>query len=154
MKESFGNAFIVNFVIVFVGIFIFFFAGSMSYTKAFKVKNRIINIIEEHEKYVNNEEFKTEINNYLKEAGYRVTASSTCPNNRNGGKVVNGANGNSNVINDYQYCIYEFTDTDSENNYKYYGVQTYMYFDVPIIGETITIPVYGETKVLGRFTIE
>lgn len=152
MREAVGNVFIVNFIITFVGIFIFFFAGSTAYTKAFKVKNKIINIIEEYETY-NNSDVKAKINDYLSEAGYRVITSYTCPM-RDGSKVVNGANGNSNVINDYQYCIYEFTDNDSENDYKYYGVQTYMYFDFPIIGKTIAIPVYGETKVLGRFTIE
>lgn len=29
---------------------------------------------------------------------------------------------------------------------KYYGVVTYIYFDIPIVGSTVEIPVYGETK--------
>ena len=48
MKEAIGNAFIFGLVITFIGIFILFFATSTSYTKAFKVKNKIIEIIEKH----------------------------------------------------------------------------------------------------------
>lgn len=47
MRESFGTAFVVNMVVIFVAIFIFFFVAGMSYTKAFKIKNRITDIIEE-----------------------------------------------------------------------------------------------------------
>lgn len=149
MREAFGNAFIINFVIVFVGIFIFFFAGSLAYTKAFKVKNKIINIIEERGGYDStSEDLKTEITDYLKDAGYRIVSTGSCPEKK-GMTLVNGSNGNNNIINGYLYCVWEKND-ESERG-TYYGVQTYMYFDVPIVGETVTIPVYGETKYLGMF---
>ena len=48
MRESFGTAFVVQAVIIFVAIFIFFFVAGMSYTKGFKVKNRIVDIIEKN----------------------------------------------------------------------------------------------------------
>lgn len=149
MREAFGNAFIINFVIVFVGIFIFFFAGSLAYTKAFKVKNKIINIIEERGSYdTTSEDLKNEITDYLKEAGYRIVSTGSCPE-KNGKKAINASNGTNNIINGYLYCVWEF-DNESDRG-KYYGVQTYMYFDVPIVGQTVTIPVYGETKYLGMF---
>lgn len=137
-----GNVFIINFVIVFVGIFIFFFTGSLAYTKAFKVKNKIINIIEENKGYDRTDvDFITEINTYLAEAGYRTVTSGSCPN-IDGMTLQNGI-GNNNIVNSYLYCVWE-NDNESE---RYYRVQTYMYFDIPIIGQTITIPVYGETKI-------
>ena len=150
MREAIGNAFIINFVIVFVGIFIFFFAGSLAYTKAFKVKNKIINIIEERGSYdTSSEDLKTEITNYLKDAGYRIVSTGSCPT-REGMELVNGSNGNNNIINGYLYCVWK-NENESDTRGTYYGVQTYMYFDVPIVGQTVTIPVYGETKYLGMF---
>ena len=35
------------------------------------------------------------------------------------------------------------------NKGTYYGVKTYMYLDLPIIGDKLKIGVYGETKTLG-----
>ena len=58
MKAALGNAFIFGLVITFIGIFILFFATSTSYTKAFKVKNKIIEIIEKHSDILNSEPVK------------------------------------------------------------------------------------------------
>ena len=46
MKEAIANAGIYNLVIIFVIILLAFFIGSLSYSKAFKVKNKIIEEIE------------------------------------------------------------------------------------------------------------
>lgn len=46
MKEAISNAMIFNLIIVFVVILIMLFIGSLSYSKAFKVKNRIVEEIE------------------------------------------------------------------------------------------------------------
>ena len=51
MKESIGGTWLLGFVLVFIVIFSAYLAVSINYTKAFKVKNRIINIIEENEGY-------------------------------------------------------------------------------------------------------
>ena len=42
MKEAISNAFLFNIVIVFVVVLIALFVGSLSYTKAYKVKNKIV----------------------------------------------------------------------------------------------------------------
>ncbi len=137
MKESIANAYILNIVIVFVVIFIFFFASSLTYSKAFKVKNRIVDIIEKYESY--NSAAVAEIASTLSEMGYRVnTTNKGCPrrNEKDSLSITN---------NSYRYCVYEY-DTPKG---KYYGVSAYMYFDFPIIGESLELPVYGETKILG-----
>lgn len=137
MREAFGNTFVFNFIIVFVIIFIFFFAGSLTYSKAFKVKNRIVDIIEKYEAY--NQNAKDEITSTLSEMGYRVNFSNKgCPQ-RNGKDSLTVTN------NGYRYCVYEY-DT---NKGKYYGVSAYMYFEFPIIGQSMEFPVYGETRILG-----
>ena len=141
MKESIANAFIVNMVIVFFIIFIFFFAGSLTYSKAFKVKNRIVDIIEKYEEF--NTDAQDEIGKALKEMGYRVNVTNKeCPKRPNDstGQVAETMSSN-----DYRYCVYKYTTTKGE----YYGVAAYMYFDIPIIGQSLEFPVYGETKIMG-----
>ncbi len=137
MKEAIANAYIVNIVIVFVIIFIFFFASSLTYTKAFKVKNRIIDIIEKYEVY--NKDAIDEIASSLSEMGYRInTSHNGCPK-RNGKESISTTN------NTYRYCVYEY-DTPKG---KYYSVSAFMYFDFPIIGQSLELPVHGETKIMG-----
>ncbi len=137
MKESIANAYIFNIVIVFVVIFIFFFAGSLTYSKAFKVKNRIVDIIEKYEDY--NTDAVTEISSTLGEMGYRVNTSNK------GCDIRNGKESLTMTFNSYRYCVYEYETPKG----KYYGVAAYMYFDLPIIGQSLEFPVYGETKILG-----
>lgn len=152
MKEAFGNTFIVNIVILFVFLFTMFFVGSITYTKAFKVKNKIINIIEKEEKIVQNETSPTEvianprltrnveslINEELSSIGYRIDNNSNCSNR--GGTVVQKT-----TSSNYRYCITRHTTKKG----SYYGVTAYMYFEIPIIGVKLEFPVFGETKIIG-----
>ena len=143
MKSAIGNTFIVNFIIVFTVIFVGLFVGATSYTKAMRIKNRITDIIEENNGY--NSNAAAEIESYLQKAGYRIdnVSSSGCSTNSNSYNKIeypsNTPTGN------YDYCIFRY-DT---NKSSYYGVKTYMYLDVPIIGDLVKIGVYGETKNLG-----
>lgn len=142
MKSAIGNTFVMNFVIIFTIIFIGLFVTSTSYTKALKIKNKIIDIIEENEGYNSNAE--SEINAYLADAGYRISkgSSNTCKYKDGKGYTLSYP---SQLTNGYDYCIFSFSD----GNGTYYGVKTYMYLDIPLIGDTAKIGVYGETKTMG-----
>lgn len=133
MREAVGNSLLLNLVIIFVSIVILFFVGILSYSKAYRVKNRIIEVIESHGNYLDSVD---EISTDMKSIGYRTTNNKKC---------------NSNNLNStsYNYCVYEITDKSSGNSY-YYKVVTYVHFDFPIIGGLINIPVSGETKILGK----
>lgn len=159
MKESIGNAFIFYIVIIFVFIFIALFVGSTSYTKAFKVKNKIISIIEKYNDNPEaisdngnlNPEVKQEINDNLLGIGYRIKKAgekNSCityfnrhyPNQTASNYIIaNTGEGN------YDYCVAKFSTTKG----NYYAVIAYMYIDIPVIGSKISIPIYGETKVMG-----
>lgn len=142
MKEALGNTFIVNFIIIFTIIFIALFVGSLTYTKAMRIKNKITDIIEVNKAYDANA--KDEINAYLKQVGYKITTGSSNQCEINGlspsdySVLTTGTN-------EYRYCIFQFTN----NKGAYYGVRVYMYMDLPIIGSKIEIPVYGETRIIG-----
>lgn len=158
MKEAISNSLILTLIITFFFIFLILFAGTTAYTKAFKVKNRIISIIERNEMTVvqngvNSADVMDEINLALQDAGYRISMNndSKCATALN--KRFGNTNQTYNVVNTgsntYRYCIAEFYDETSAMKGKYYAVITYMYFEIPLIGVNLEFPVYGETKTMG-----
>lgn len=136
MKEAINNSFLTTFILVIIIVLIALVTGSLSYTKAFKVKNRIINIIETSQTW--NSATQEKVDQALREIGYRVNTRNVqnCPQ-MNGNTAINSMGSS------YRYCIYEFT------SYKgnYYGIVAYMYFDFPIIGQYLELPVRGQTKI-------
>ncbi|MBR3199283.1 MAG: hypothetical protein IKG27_04640 [Bacilli bacterium] len=151
MKEAIANAGVFNLIIIFTIILMAFFIGSLGYSKAFKVKNYIINEIEKNEKWSRGVQEK--VDNWLGEIGYRRDgARKSCP-------VINKKSAINDLQSSYHYCVYEFTNVRNEKgsasritrSSKYYRVIAYMYFDVPVIGELVKIPVTGETKSFTTF---
>lgn len=139
MKESIANSLVLGLVITFVSLLIMFFATSLSYTKAFKVKNRIVSIVEKYGGYT--PAAKDEIEANLSEIGYRVNKGDGCTSRfPNATVLTNSANSN------YRYCIQQY---DAGERGKYYGVTAYMYFEIPLLGRALEFPVYGETKTMG-----
>ena len=158
MKEAIANAGIFNLVIIFVIILIAFFIGSLSYSKAFKVKNKILEEIEKDQAYTTGVDNSTEdrVEEWIGNIGYRVNTGNTrnsanCPtaigNGGEQGKLVNSDG-------DYQYCVYEFdtctAKADKAKCGKYYRVIAYMYFDIPILSGLLRIPVSGETMIFNE----
>lgn len=167
MKESIGNAMLFNLVIVFVVILIAFFVGSLSYTKAYKVKNKIIEEIEKEGESAGrqftslsqaenayNDTVRSEVSSWLRGGstgqgiGYRINTNrvSNCP-------TYKGTNA-LDSYNDYEYCVYKISTCTSLSKGRcgvYYHVTTYMYFDLPIIDQLLKIPVNGETR---TFTVQ
>lgn len=161
MKEAFGNSAITIIVITFMSVLILILTTSSSYSKAVKVRNRIIEMIEENQGYGVNGNgiddisvFREKVDAELAKYGYRVNTSLTnnCRNrdgyDREIGRVdVIDINKDLGLNNKYQYCVYEFRTVKG----VYYGVETYMYFDIPLV-DNIKIGVYGETKTLYDLT--
>lgn len=138
MKQGIGLTYTLNFVIVFIVITFAFLFGIMSYYKAFKVNSRISNAIENHEGY--NSLSKKEIDNVLNTLGYKKGAENC--SKRDGKESIS--------TNDYAICIYEHELKD--NGYFRYGIVTYIYLDIPIIGKTLKLPVYTETEKIYKFS--
>lgn len=135
MRESIGNTFIVNIVITISVIIMLLLVASLSYSKAFKVKNNIINKIEEYGKFNQNTIDDVAID--LAKMGYRLNTNyAKCPK-KNGQSSLYG-----NTKGEYHYCIYMYDITKG----YYYEVVTYMHFDIPIVGDYIAIPVKGESR--------
>ncbi len=149
MRGAIGNAMVMNIVITFIILTTAFLVSSISYSKAFKVKTKIIDIIEKYDgdfnKTSGNESVITsEINQFLGQTGYRTT-SATAKGNCN--KYVDSSKETlMGTTSSYDICIIQKNNNSSTYHGPYYKVVVYMYFDFPIIGDMIKIPVSGETR--------
>lgn len=136
MKESIANSYIFTIIIVFVAIISLIIVSSISYSKAFKVKNKLIDIIEKYDGYDDNA--RDEIEEYLGKAGYKINYTNKgCPNE--GDEIDTDSN--------YRYCIYKY----NKGRGIYYKVVSYMFFDLPLVEGLIEIPVSGETRLLLKY---
>lgn len=138
MKAATGNALLMNIIIVFLVVVLGVLVTSITYTKAFRVKNRIVEVIENYDGDFDNHEddIRSNITNNLSNVGYRLKGTSSC-------KTLSDGNTAYKEANDYYYCVYRY----NTGRGFYYKVVTYMYLDLPVINQVLNIPVYGETKV-------
>lgn len=131
MRESIGSAMLFYIIITFVVIIIITLVGSLSYSKAFKLKTKIVDIIERYHGYdADNEEQQDEIDSLLSKVGYRVGKSSCEANNLS----------NSN----YNYCVYGYNTPKG----PYYKVVVFIEFELPIINTVLRFPLSGETEII------
>ena len=134
MKEAMGTTMVFNLIIIFVSVFIALLVGSLAYSKGFKVRNKIIDIIERNEGY--NDTAKTQIDENLADIGYYLSINRTCKERDGAQPISNNSS--------YRYCVYEYSTAKGE----YYGVQVFIHFDFPLIGNFIELPLYGETRII------
>ena len=143
-----------------------FYVGIISYSKAYRVKDNIIEIIEKYKKYeydpTDFTDVQKEINWSLKQSGYGITTASKINTLCESGNVLNHVdkavsniatdteNLHAVTTNDYNYCVFKVTNKSAYDGGVYYIVVTFVHFDFPVIGDRLNIPVYGETKVLGK----
>lgn len=147
MKQGIGLTYTLNFIIVFIVITFAFLFGIMSYYKAFKVNSRVSNAVENHEGY--NSLSIAEIDNVLNTLGY-TKGTIDCPEREYDGQKYTSLVSRNNPSLNYALCIYEYP-VDYDTGYFRYGVVTYIHLDVPLIGETLKLPVYSETEKIYQF---
>ncbi len=135
MKEAISTTFIFNLVLIFTGVFVALYVGSISYTKGFKIRNRIIDILEEYNGY--NEAAALKIDDNLSAIGYKIVQNPDCKARKEGSVLME-------TLSNYDYCIYQFKDKYG----YYYGVTAFIHVDVPLVGGLFDIPIYGETRTL------
>ena len=145
MRQAIGSVPMYNIIIVFIVITFGFLSATLSYMKAFKVNGRIAKALENHEGY--NILSDLEITNTLTSIGYRIASpdSFVCPT-KNGKEAVTALTGGTK---NHYYCIYEY---DSKNGYITYGIVTYVFIDIPLVGGKFRLPVYSETDAIFEFS--
>lgn len=143
MKNAIGSIPLYTFIMVFIVITFGFLTATLMYYKAFKLNSKIAYALEEFEGL--NSESTKEINRVLGTLGYRHGEPVECAERNN--MENKGTNGISGI--NYPVCIYE---SGLKGRYFHYGVTTYIYFDIPVIGGTFKIPIYTESERMFRFS--
>ena len=159
MRESIGATWIFSICLTFIVIFTAYLAISVNYAKAFRIKNHIINMIEENEGFRDNSQQR--ISDYLVSQGY--IARGECP------EVIRSEDGEEAdwgsplCINSYgdaadglcNACIYRLTVGRTEDGLNacrsYYKVVTFFNFDLPVINVLTQFKVKGDSKLVYDF---
>ena len=143
MRESIGGAWLFGIVAVFIFFFAAFLTYSINYTRAFNLKNEIINIIEKAEGYNPDSTVEGKINELVSSMGYNVEATD--------GIVCEGKqNGNKNEIKPGGYCLVKVCPSGNKNSNTHYKVTTYIALKLPVVNINVSIPISGETRTLYR----
>lgn len=140
MREAVGSTFLFKLMIFFIFFFASFLAIAINYSQAFRIKNQIINVLEQYEGY--GDTSKEKIWNVIGNSGYY--RYHPCVNNSN---KLEGQNITYNGTTINGVCVYG-KKSGPEGKYMVYKVTTYVSFDFPVLGNVFTIPVSGETKAI------
>lgn len=147
MRESIGGAWLLGIVMTFIVLFASFLAVSINYSKAFKVKNNVIDLIEKNEGM--NEQAAKEIYSYLRSEGYILKSKCAQPDNVSDPNVYKyvGFDMEDAVSesDDALYCVQENKVQGSTLDKTYYSVQVFFKLDLPVVGDIFTFKVSGET---------
>lgn len=80
MRDAFGGVFMIRLFLVFIVIFVAFAAVSLNYAKAFRIKNKIIDLVEENEiidlATLSKDDFKIQLDEILNSSNYNKTCNS------------------------------------------------------------------------------
>lgn len=163
MRESLGSSLLLSLVIFVAGVIMAVFVSILTYSKAYRVKNSIVEIVENAETY--DTAVANAINANLKEYGYDAALPKRCLGIQtkisSSGKFVSDNLNSSLFVNDpgYNYCIFKVCDhfdivggvekCESGESF-YYVIVTFSQFNIPVLNEVLSVPVQGETKKMGK----
>lgn len=178
MRESMGGVWLIGIVMSFVALFAAFIVYAISYTRAFNVKNQIINLIERSEGWTSSENGDSsfvgkslkELNEitddesveflayrYIKASGYNTEALSNlnCGTGVTEGEHHNHAAFGRSMAGGYCVTMYcpEKTEVPGQSGI-YTGTDSKVYYKVTtfitleFLDLVMTIPVTGETRTL------
>ena len=145
MRDAFGGTFLMYMIIIFIVIYVTFLAAALKFVQAYRVKNQIINYIEQYEGF--DEDLKNKIEDeggYLASVSYRegdVITGSVSSN-------IPESAGEKYCSEDYGYCV---TMKYCSGNQAYYKVTTYLSLDLTKAWDNsplLTLAVSGETRLV------
>ncbi|MDO5568543.1 MAG: hypothetical protein Q4G04_00320 [bacterium] len=139
MRDAFGGAGLIRWFLIFLGIYIIFIGIAINYAKAFRVKNKVISIIDTYGYINENCAVKTDtdaiIKEYLSSVHYNPNVSQHTITNSD---CMEGSTLGNNGV-----CIKKIS---TDPNTYYYSVSTYLVFNFPIFGIEFPISINGETR--------
>lgn len=152
MRQAIGSTWLMQLVIVFTLIFVAFLALSINYTKAFKMKNELVNMIEEKEGIGlgDGQGAIMLINNYLTYNNY--TKTSGCATDEYGVRDLETAEIEpAEKGKKYYYCVKKIASaTENLPKRARYRIKIFFNFSLPMIGDIFTFSVEGTTIDIGH----
>ena len=147
MRDAIGQVFVLQIIFVFVLLINGYMAYSVNYTRAFRVKNQIVNILEQYEGPYNDEGID-KINQYIDRMAYDVNNQQMLDfESKNEGAECPGYKGWCYLTHDVN-----INDADGERKGTYYTVVTFVNIDIPVINNIIGLgnflQVVGETRTI------
>ena len=167
MREAIGGTWLFQIVIVFILLFAGFMCLTINQSKAFNVKDRIIQTIQSHNGFDISDQCNgddsalCDIAKYLTDSAYRTTGKCSAPVDgvyayqgyTREGKITSGNNA--------AFCIAKVTtdqaimDTSCGNcgytelpSVAYYRVEVFYQLDLPIFHSLFNFKIQGDTKTL------
>lgn len=141
MREGFGGTFMMAMMMVFVVVFVSFLALALNYAKTYRVKNKIIDIIEQNQGF--NSVAQGKIETALTNFAYNGKLPSGVE-----GSVIAQTNVGDKYCSNKGYCVtLKEKSVDGGVTFAYYQVDTYLTIDLPrlILTNEINVSISGET---------
>lgn len=147
MRDAIGGTVVLVIIVAFIVIVLSYMAFNVNYTKAFRMKDKIISIYDDYNGNCEAACHK-EISDYAKKIGYYVV-NLKCPDHFN--------------PYDKYYCYQRVPikapDSDPTKTYsvgesEYYRIVTKINLDVPVINNILDLDyfyIYGDTKIYSNF---
>lgn len=144
MRDAIGGVYNLTFIAVFMLVISGYLAFSVSYNKAFKVKNKVISVLEQYEHY--NENSKKAIRAYMDKIGYNASSP-----------IINESKDGTNwkCPPEIKGVCYKWTQTlgpkDNKDEYAgipkgYFSVKTAVDIDVPIFNKFLPYMTFFQTQ--------
>lgn len=146
MKEAYGGATNIYLFLFFFVVYVSFLAFALQFAKAYRVKNYVIDILEQGqydgssiENSGTNSVIASKLDDYFKNIPYNgveQSAEDFCQKYEESANTFEGT------------CIIKYGDSDA----PYYKVYTFVNFSLPLLDLDLTIPVGGETMTIKQNT--
>ena len=156
MRESIGGAWLLGLMVTFILFFTSFIIVTINYTRAFRIKNEMLSIIEKFDGLTSSTTTRegsiSVISNFLIRNNQKSTGS--CEEGELGAFSLEGPVTFEIVLDkraEYYYCVSKHNKFDpNEPNKAYYRVTVFFDFNIPVFGELFKFSVNGPTKNVQR----
>ena len=146
MRDAFGSTFMFRIIIIFIVMYVTFATIAVSYAKTFRLKNRVVDIIEQSQLNYGDlgtnaflaSDVVNDVDAFLAKHNYSYMdkVRRECENQSDGESGIGHVTKNGACILPVEY----------QGGHYYYRVTLYMIISIPLINYDAVIPVSGETE--------
>ena len=150
MRDAFGGIVNIVIIVVFLVIVSGYMAYTVNYTKAFRVKNKIITTFEQYDKGCENDNTNSECNRVIRDYMAKVGYSQQTPSGA-ASETLNGTLSNGWKCPDkmgYCFAVFPGASTTDGAEKHYYKIKTWVNMDIPLINKIMPtlFQVQGDSK--------